>query len=83
MPVEYLGLWESASATQKDAITRQAKMFRLETDYQIKNFWQTRGLGKPTETDSAINESKRAEIAREANSLGYSNDYVKNIANRL
>jgi hypothetical protein len=83
MPVEYIGLWESASADLKDRTTRQAKMFRLETAYQIKNFWQTRGFGKPAEDTTGINESKRAELVRESNSLGYSADYVKNIANRL
>jgi isopropylmalate/homocitrate/citramalate synthase len=83
MPVEYIALWESASAEIKDRTTRQAKMFRLETDYQIKNFWQTRGFGKPSEDNTVINESKRADLARESNSLGYSNEYVKNIAGRL
>jgi Prohead core protein serine protease len=83
MPVEYLPLWESASADNKDRITRQAKMFRLETAYQIKNFWQTRGLGKPAEETSGINESARAEAAKGVNSLGYSNEYLANISERL
>jgi hypothetical protein len=83
MPVEYLPLWESASADAKDRITRQAKMFRLETAYQIKNFWQTRGLGKPAEETSGINESARAEAAKGVNSLGYSNEYLANISERL
>jgi len=83
MPAEYLALWESADAATKDKITRQAKVFRLETDYQIKNFWQTRGLGKPSEDVTSITESKRAEVAAGANTLGYSNDFVKAIAERL
>lgn len=85
MPTEYLGLWESASADAKDRITRQAKMFRLETSYQIKNFWQTRGLGKPTEdlNENAISDTKKAELIKESNSLGYSSDYIKNISESL
>lgn len=83
MPVEYMGLWESADAATKDRITRQAKMFRLETEYQVKNFWQTRGLGKPSEDVSNVNESQRVEMAKNANALGYSTDFVKSIANRL
>lgn len=84
MPVEYLGLWESASATTKDMISRQARMFRLESEYQIKNFWQTRGLGKPSEeTTAGLNESQKVEMANSVNPLGYSNDYVKAIADRL
>jgi hypothetical protein len=85
MPVEYLPVWEAASTEVKDRITRQANLYRLETQYQINNFWQTRGLGK---TDQAIveslNESKRIETAKnDINPLGYSNDYVKNVANGL
>lgn len=85
MPVEYLPIWENASSDVKDRITRQANLYRLETQYQINNFWQTRGLGK---TDQAIieslNESKRVESAKnDINPLGYSNDYVKNVANGL
>jgi len=83
MPVEYMQLWESASADLKDRISRQAKMYRLETDYQIKNFWQTRGLGKPSDNTTSINESQKAELASKASELGYSTDYVKNIASRL
>ena len=85
MPTEYLGLWESATADLKDRITRQAKMFRLETSYQIKNFWQTRGLGKPTENvnEGVINESKKAELIKESNSLGYSPEYIQNISESL
>jgi hypothetical protein len=82
MPVEYLPVWESASAEVKDRVTRQARLYNLETQYQINNFWQTRGLGK---TDQAIveslNESKRVETAKsDVNPLGYSTDHVKNIA---
>ena len=85
MPTEYLGLWESATADMKDRITRQAKMFRLETAYQIKNFWQTRGLGKVSEnlSESVNNDTKRAELIKESNSLGYSSEYVNGIAESL
>jgi len=83
MPVEFLPLWESASADTRDRINRQAKMYRLETSYQIKNFWQTRGLGKPAEETTSINESARAEFAKETNSLGYSSDYMASIAESL
>ena len=83
MPVEYMALWESADSATKDRIARQAKMYRLETDYQVKNFWQTRGLGKPNQDTTSINESQRAEFAKNANSLGYSTDFVKSIADRL
>jgi hypothetical protein len=82
MPLEYIPVWESATEEVKDRITRQARLYNLDTQYQIDNFWQTRGLGK---TDQAIieslNESKRVETAKtDANPLGYSTDHVKNVA---
>jgi hypothetical protein len=85
MPAEYLPLWESTSTTNKDMISRQAKLYRLESDYQIKNFWQTRGLGKPVnDVAASINESQtRNETPAPESKLGYSNDYVKAVAERL
>lgn len=81
MPVEYLPIWESASPTVKDKIIRQAKLYNLQSDYQVKNFWQTRGLDKPADAANAeLNESKREELNNEKiNALGYSNDFVKMI----
>jgi len=83
MPVEFLPLWESATADTKARINRQAKMYRLETSYQITNFWQTRGLGKPSEVTGDVNESVRKEDAAGLNPLGYSPDFVSNIADSL
>jgi len=85
MPVEYIPVWESASADVKDRIIRQAKAYNLNTEYRIKNFWQTRGLDKVSESvDNALLESKRADLNKEAvNALGYSNDYVKMIAEQM
>jgi hypothetical protein len=85
MPVEYLPVWESATPTVKDRIIRQAKLYNLQSDYQIKNFWQTRGLDKPADVANAeLNESKREELnADKINALGYSNDYVKMIGESM
>ena len=82
MPVEYLPVWESATPEVKDRLARQARLYKLETPYQINNFWQTRGLGKTEQAIvESLNESKRVETAKsDANPLGYSTDHVKNIA---
>ena len=82
MPVEYLPVWESATPEVKDRLARQARIYKLETPYQINNFWQTRGLGKTEQAIvESLNESKRVETAKsDANPLGYSTDHVKNIA---
>jgi len=84
MPVEYIGIWESASAVVKDKIARQAQLYNLVTPYQIKNFWQTRGLGKPNESGS-INESKNVEptMHKTIAGLGYSADHINQMADLL
>lgn len=86
MPVEYISIWESASNDVKDKIIRQAKVYNLSSEYQIKNFWQTRGLDVPKgdKTDVTLNESKRAELEKETiNTLGYSTDFVKQIGDSM
>jgi hypothetical protein len=86
MPVEYLPLWENASPELKDKITRQSKVYNLSTPYQIKNFWQTRGLGKPEDfVAESLNESKNTETETpaKANGLGYSSDYLNSVKESL
>jgi hypothetical protein len=85
MPVEFLPLWEAASPEMKDRIMRQSKVYNLETPYQIKNFWQTRGLGKPAEGTSNLNESATATAkpVEKPTALGYSTDYIEMMKNQL
>jgi len=86
MPVEYLPLWENASPELKDKITRQSKLYNLSTPYQIKNFWQTRGLGKPEDfVAESLNESKKTETETpvNGNSLGYSSNYLDSVKESL
>lgn len=87
MPVEYVPVWESATTEIKDRVIRQARLYNLDTPYQIKNFWQTRGLNTPEEFAAAsaasVNESAQTQNVFNDNSLGYSNDYVKLIGEKL
>jgi len=85
MPVEYMPLWESASTEVKDRISRSSRVLRLETPYQIKNFWQTRGLGKPEDfVAESLNESKIVvtEVVKQP-ALGYNDDYVNAMKAKL
>lgn len=85
MPAEYLPLWEAASATAKDRIARSSRVLRLDTPYQIKNFWQTRGLGKPEDfIAESLNESKIVvtEVAKQP-VLGYNDDYLSAMKDKL
>ena len=86
MPVEYLPLWENTSPELKDKLTRQSKLYNLSTPYQIKNFWQTRGLGKPEDfIAESLNESKKTETetSTQASGLGYSADYLNSVKESL
>lgn len=83
MPVEFVPIWESMNTDEKNRILAQSKMYRLETAYQIKNFWSTRGLDEMKGKTANLNESANRFDVSKANDLGYDNDYVNNIANQL
>jgi hypothetical protein len=85
IPAEYLPLWESATQETKERVIRQSKVYRLDTDYQIKNFWQTRGLGSSYQTDAGvINESKKEErIDENVSTLGYNSNYIESVKKGL
>lgn len=61
MPAEYEQAWNSLNESEKAAIEAQAQLYRLDTPYQIKNFWQTRGLEKNAKQNS-LNESKDNKV---------------------
>ena len=44
MPIEYKETWNALSEGKKNQILAQAKYHKLETEYQVANFWQTRDL---------------------------------------
>jgi len=61
MPTEYKETWEALSEGKKTQIAAQSKYFTLNTEYQVRNFWETRDLRESTskmEKLEAINESK-------------------------
>ena len=64
MPVEYKDKWNSLSESKKKQITAQSKTRKLETEYQVRNFWQTRDLREIApvmEKVEMITESKKEE----------------------
>lgn len=86
MPTEYIPLWESASDELKERIIRQAQVYRMESAYQIKNFWQTRGLGTTFSPEAGtINENHAVEPlkGKSLTTLGYTEDYVESIKQGL
>jgi hypothetical protein len=84
MPVEYVPVWESMNSDAKNRIVAQSKMYRLETSYQIKNFWSTRGLDEMKGNSLILNESVKNNFdVKSVNDLGYNSEYVSSIASQL
>jgi hypothetical protein len=80
MPEEYAPIWESLGEGHKQSIIAQSNFYKLDTPYQIKNFWSTRPLGsKPV----GLQKLEESENISESNGVGYSNDYMNHIASML
>ena len=60
MPTEYHDTWAKCSEGKKNQILAQSKYHRVETAYQVANFWQTRDLREVApvmEKIAMVNES--------------------------
>ena len=80
MPEEYAPVWESLNEGHKQSIIAQGSFYKLDTTYQIKNFWSTRQLGTKTVGVQKLDENENtAQTATQA----YSNDYMNYIASAL
>jgi len=69
MPAEYRGAWENLSESKKNQITAQSKYHTLNTEYQVRNFWQTRDLRDTKiemEKVEMVKESKTEEVNKPA-----------------
>lgn len=67
MPSEYKDTWAKLSEAKKSSIAAQAKMVRLSSPYQVKNFWDTRDLREVApvmEKVEMVSESKVEEAAK-------------------
>jgi hypothetical protein len=70
MPTEYHDTWGKLSEGKKNQIMAQSKYHKLETAYQVANFWQTRDLREIApvmEKIAMVNESATEEVK----TLGY------------
>lgn len=86
MPDEYKEAWERLDEGHKSSIMAQAQLRNLETEYQIRNFWSTRNLGVEPIGLQKLNENQKSEAKSESGpttSMGYSSDYVNNVAKML
>ena len=70
MPTEYHDTWAKCSEGKKNQIIAQSKYHKLETAYQVANFWQTRDLREVApvmEKIAMVNES----VVEDVKTLGY------------
>jgi hypothetical protein len=82
MPGEFRPVWENLNESQQDSIKAQAALRRLETDYQIRNFWSTRQLGVEPIGLQKLNENAEIPTAAPSNSA-YGNSYLEFVGKEL
>jgi hypothetical protein len=84
MPDAVKPLWEKADAGIKEKITRNAKLYTLNSEYQVRNFWTAKVNLLTGQIEPKLNEAIKAdnEVAK-INEFGYSSDYIKNVMNGL
>lgn len=83
-PVEYKQLWESLDENSKKTIVAQSRAYKLETAYQIKNFWETRPASVLKKSSvQNINEGIQEQSQISNPSLGYSEEYIKMVGSLL
>ena len=82
MPIDLIPVWESLNEAHKASIIAQSRTYKLNTPYQINNFWRTRGLNIPVANVEPINESS-GQKSPLPTGTGYTQSYVDMIADQL
>jgi len=68
MPSEYKDTWAKLSEAKKSAITAQAKMVKLSSPYQVKNFWDTRDLREVAQVMEKVEMVSESKVTEEKSS---------------
>ena len=82
MPEKYKTAWENMNESQKASLLAQSKFHKLDTPYQIQNFWATRGLTVTKANIERIDESQEQIIAA-PQPKGISREYLDNLSEAL
>lgn len=80
-PEDYKKVWESLDTKTKETINAQSMSYKLESAYQIKNFWDAHAssvIAKASATAAPINES-----VTPLPTLGYNENYLNAISKGL
>ena len=83
MPEKFKGTWETMNEAQKASIIAQSKFFKLDTPYQIHNFWATRGIAVQKANIERIDESQKESAISTPQPKGVSKEYILNIGEAL
>jgi uncharacterized protein YoxC len=73
MPSEYRETWNRLSEGKKNQILAQAKYHKLDTEYQVRNFWQQRDL-RETSTVMEKVEMVSEKVEEKVSTLPYNMD---------
>ena len=84
-PKSYKALYENASDQTKTNIRNMANYVLFESQSDINTFWENSGLAEVNErrliNESFVNALPKVAKTPDNDSLPYSNDFIKNIAN--
>ena len=83
MPEKIKAAWETMNEGQKASIIAQSKFYRLDTPYQIQNFWSTRGISVPKASVQRIDESLNESAISTPQPKGVSREYIANLGEAL
>jgi hypothetical protein len=82
MPEEFRPAWEGLNESQQLSIKAQAALRKLDTDYQIRNFWSTRQLGVEPIGLQKLNENAEIPTSASSNQV-YGNSYLEFVGKEL
>jgi hypothetical protein len=71
MPKEYKEEWNSLTEAKQSQILAQSKYHKLETEYQVRNFWQTRDLRNSAPAMEKVEMVRESKNNEEQKGLGY------------
>jgi len=83
MPEKYKATWETMNEAQKASILAQSKFYRLDTPYQIQNFWATRGMSVTKANVERIDESQNANAISASKTKSVSREYLQGLGEAL
>ena len=83
MPAEYRETFSKLSESKRNSILAQAKMHKLDTAYQVANFWQTRDLREVSQVIEKVELITEAKGATKS-TIGYdTTDIAAQLAKRF